>query len=215
MILMLERGGILIFLTLGDAHKGIFTLDPFRDPHGTKWCFYLYKAWGGWLWAAVFCPFFTWVWVNILNSVTHALMEWNICSGDEKPLSGCSCLNWYTPNFLMQGYSGTRHPHHQNLRWPASQRRTTLGSTPWTPSWSRSSWWALWGSCSEQCAPASSCTAPAPTAACRHAHPRPWRTTTSNCTTASSTRWNWTNSAAARRREQDPLHVILWKKKTS
>lgn len=134
-----------------------------------------------------------------------ALMEWNVCSGDENPLSGCSCLNWYTPDFLPQGYrsqGGTRRPHHQNHRWPASQRRTTPGSTPWTPSWSRSLWWALWGFCSEQCAPASSCTAPAPTAACHHAHPQPWKTTTLNCTTASSTRWNWTNNAAARRRER-------------
>ncbi len=106
--------------------------------------------------------------------------------------------------FLSQLYSslsGTQHPRHLSLRWHVCPKRTTRGCTPWTPSWSPSSSWAPWASCSGRSAPASSCTAPAPTAACRHAPPPPWRTTTSNCTTDSSTRSNWTNSAAAPRRE--------------
>lgn len=103
---------------------------------------------------------------------------------------------------VYSSQSGIQHPRHLNLQWPASQRRTTPGCTPWTPSWSPSSSWAPWASCSVRSAPVSSCTAPAPTAACRHAPPPPWRTTTSNCTMVSSTRSNWTNSAAALRREE-------------
>lgn len=127
------------------------------------------------------------------------------CSNNRfiQPLLACHHTNL---PFLWQVYSsqrGTRHHRHPSLQSRVSQKRTTRGCTPLTPYWSQSSSWALWASCSERCAPASCCTAPAPTAAYRPAPPPPWRTTTSNSTTASSTRSNSTNSAAAPRREKE------------
>lgn len=122
----------------------------------------------------------------------------------------CKCLFfcWRLLRSLSQVCSfpiGTPRLRRPSLQWPASQRRTTRGCTPLTPSWSPSLSWAPWVCWLEQCVPDSSCTAHARTAVYHPAPPQPWRTTTLNFTTASSTKSNSTNSAAALRRESGQL----------